>query len=174
MKTDENFDRFPLWIILLSNIQSVLIYAAGFFILFHPTWWLAIVYLVFVLWLEYRIISKHCVNCYYWGKACGFGKGIVSGWFFKKGNPAHFCEKPMTWKDMIPDMLVSLIPILAGIVILILRFDWIILVAMLLIVVLTTIGNAYIRGSLTCKFCKQRELGCPAEELFDNKTSAGA
>ncbi|MFH1684097.1 MAG: hypothetical protein ABIA67_04360 [Candidatus Margulisiibacteriota bacterium] len=27
----------------------------------------------------------------------------------------------------------------------------------------------YLRGSLACKFCKQRELGCPAEQLFSKK-----
>ena len=35
------------------------------------------------------------------------------------------------------------------------------------IVILTTIGNGFIRGTLTCKYCKQGELGCPADRLFN-------
>jgi hypothetical protein len=26
-----------------------------------------------------------------------------------------------------------------------------------------------IRGSIACKYCKQRELGCPAEQMFAKK-----
>jgi hypothetical protein len=28
-------------------------------------------------------------------------------------------------------------------------------------------GNAMLRGSLACKYCKQKELGCKAEQLFN-------
>jgi hypothetical protein len=34
---------------------------------------------------------------------------------------------------------------------------------------LTFIGNGLVRGSLACKYCKQREIGCPAEQLFNKK-----
>ena len=30
-------------------------------------------------------------------------------------------------------------------------------------------GNAVVRGSFTCKYCKQQELGCPAQALFAGK-----
>ena len=75
----------------------------------------------------------------------------------------------MTWKDMIPDLLISLIPLLAGIVLLIVQFDIYLLATIVLLAFLTTSGNGFIRGKLTCKYCKQRELGCPAEKLFNKK-----
>jgi len=31
---------------------------------------------------------------------------------------------------------------------------------------LFSVGNSYVRGSLACKFCRQRQLGCPAEKMF--------
>jgi hypothetical protein len=34
---------------------------------------------------------------------------------------------------------------------------------------LACVGNGFIRVSLACKFCRQRELGFPAEQLFDKK-----
>jgi len=75
----------------------------------------------------------------------------------------------MTWKDMIPELLIALIPLVMGIVMLIVNFKIIILAAVILLILLTTAGRGYIRGSLTCRFCKQRELGCPADKLFSKK-----
>lgn len=72
----------------------------------------------------------------------------------------------MSWKDLIPDVLISLIPLLCGIILMIIRFDILLLVAVTLILALSTIGNGYIRSNLTCKYCKQRELECPAEKMF--------
>jgi hypothetical protein len=43
--------------------------------------------------------------------------------------------------------------------ILINKFSWIILLLMIIILILGSGGNAFIR-SLTCKHCRQRELGC--------------
>lgn len=88
---------------------------------------------------------------------------------FAKGDISKFCAMKLTWKDMIPDMMVSFIPLVTGIVLLILHFNLVLLSALLLLTILTTAGNAYTHGSLTCKYCKQRDLGCPAEALF-NKT----
>jgi hypothetical protein len=122
--------------------------------------------LAFILAFEYRLISRHCVNCFYWGRFCGFGKGRLSAAFFKRGDPQKFCEKRVSWKDMIPDLLISLIPLIIGIVFLILRFNFLFLGAEVILIATTTIGNGFIRSTLTCKFCKQRELGCPAERLF--------
>lgn len=70
---------------------------------------------------------------------------------------------------MVPDLLVTLIPIVAGIFLLISNFNVIILISVLLLIILTTAGNEFIHGRLTCKFCKQRDLGCPADKLFNKE-----
>jgi hypothetical protein len=173
MEISKRYDNFPLWIVLPSNLVSILIYSSGFIITLRLGWIVAVLYLAFILALEYRLLSKHCVACYYWGKTCGFGKGRLSALFFKRGDPLKFCNNKMEWKDMIPDLLVSLMPLLLGIVLLIIKFDFLLFFAVILIIALTTLGNGFIRGSLTCTYCKQRELGCPAEKLFskDNKNS---
>jgi hypothetical protein len=56
-------------------------------------------------------------------------------------------------------------------VLLIIDFNWVILVMILLLLLLTTVGNAIIRGSLACRHCVQREIGCPAEQLFKRDKS---
>ncbi|MEA2076471.1 MAG: hypothetical protein U9O95_00445 [Candidatus Marinimicrobia bacterium] len=73
----------------------------------------------------------------------------------------------MTWKDMIPDLMVSLVPLITGIVLMIIKFDYVILIAVILLIFLSTLGNGAIRGNLICKYCKQKELGCPADKLFN-------
>jgi hypothetical protein len=166
MKT---YDNFPLHIVILSNSVSLLIYLSGIIITYSLSWIAAILYLFFILALEYRLLSKHCINCYYWGKICGFGKGRLSSMLFKRGNPSKFCENSLTWKDMIPDLLVFLIPLLISIVIMIMKFNLLLLFVTIILIALITFGNGFIRDNLTCKFCKQREIGCPAEQLFSKK-----
>jgi hypothetical protein len=166
MEITKTHENYPARLIILSNLVSFLIYVSGFLITLRAGWIAAALFLVFILALEYRLISRHCINCYYWGKSCGFGKGRISAVFFKRGDPKKFCAKKMTWKDMIPDLAVSLVPLLISIVLMIIRFDIFLLIAAIALILLSTAGNGFIRGKLTCRYCKQRELGCPADELF--------
>ena len=165
MDTIKTYESYPIGIVIQSNFVSLGIYALGLFIVLKLGLVLSLFYLLYILALEYRLIRYHCTTCYYWGKTCGFGKGRLSSLFFKKGDVAKFCAKDMTWRDMIPDILVSLIPVVIGITLLMIQFDIMLLLVLLLL--LTTVGNGYIRGKLTCRFCKQRELGCPADLLFN-------
>jgi len=164
MKT---FERYPLWIVLISNFLSIAVYGLGLFIMYQVHWAIAAAYLVYILALEVRLIKNHCPNCYYWGKTCGFGKGRVSALFFRQGDPHRFCDLEITWKTMIPDFLVWIVPVVAAIVLLIMHFSVYILIALILLIVFSSVGNAFIRGSLTCKYCIQKETGCPADKLFN-------
>jgi hypothetical protein len=87
MEITKTHENFPAWIVILSNLVSILIYTSGFIITLQLGWIAAAIYLVFILAFEYRLISKHCVNCYYWGKTCAL--------FFKRGDPIrrmiYFC-----------------------------------------------------------------------------------
>jgi hypothetical protein len=167
METIKRYENYPIGIVLLSNFVSLAIYVLGLLIMFRLWWAISSLYLIYVFILEYRILKKHCTNCFYYGKTCGFGKGRMSAWFFKRGDISKFCIKDMTWRDMLPDILVSAVPLVIGIILLILKFDLLILGALLLLLLLVTMGNGYIRQSLTCRYCKQRELGCPADVLFN-------
>ena len=167
MEKPITYNNYPLWIVFITNFTSLFIYGLGIYITFRLNWIVAFLYFFLILFMEIRLISKHCINCYYWGRTCGFGKGYLSALFFKKGNPADFRKKEITWKHMIPDLMVSLIPFIVGIVLLISDFNFIVLLAILVLIILSTAGNGYVRGSLTCKHCKQKELGCPADKLFN-------
>ncbi|MBU0711751.1 hypothetical protein KJ762_12305 [bacterium] len=99
MREMKTYENFPAWIVLLANVVSILLYVIGLFICYRLHWIAAILYLLFILVLEFRLIGKHCVNCYYYGKICGFGKGWFSAKLFKKGDSAQFCAKEWPVSD---------------------------------------------------------------------------
>jgi hypothetical protein len=166
MKKELGYENYPFWMVFISNFVSIVIYLIGAFIIYQVGLIWLIIYLLFIGILEFRLIKGHCADCYYYGKTCAFGKGRISSLFFKKGDVNKFCKMQMTWKDIIPDFMVSLIPIITGIVLLIKHFRWILLWIVIMLFILTFIGNGVVRGQLACKYCKQREIGCPAEQLF--------
>ncbi len=172
MQNNKAYENFPIWTPLLACVLSLSIYVLGSYIFWQLYVPLTAAYIIFCIWIEFKIMRGSCMNCYYYGKICGLGRGKLCGLLFKKGNPESFIDKEISWRDLIPDFLVLIFPLIGGIVILIRDFNWLILVLMVVLVMLCTGGNAFIRGSLTCKYCKQKELGCPAEKLFNKGAKA--
>ncbi len=84
---------------------------------------------------------------------------------FRKGSPEKFTAMKLTGKDIVPDFLLFIIPVLAGILLLVQGFTWTILMLVIVLILLGFAGNALVRGQLACKYCRQREIGCPATEL---------
>lgn len=163
------YEEYPLWIVFISNLVSFTIYAIGGYIIYQiGIVWLA-AYLFYILLLEIRVMRKSCTNCYYYGKLCAFGKGKISPIFFKKGDAAKFSQCSISWKDILPDFLVSLIPLLVGVALLAANFNFLVLFLLILLVILASAGNGFVRSSLACKYCKQKEIGCPAEKLFKKR-----
>jgi hypothetical protein len=72
------------------------------------------------------------------------------------------------WKDIVPDFLVFIVPVLAGIMLLIQEFTLNVLILIVVLLLLGFFGTALMRGQLACRYCKQREIGCPAAQLFDS------
>lgn len=167
MQEKQSYENFPFWIPLLSGALSLTIYGLGLYIFYHLGILFAVLYLCYCLWLESQILRGSCKHCYYFGKTCGLGRGKICALIFKKGDPKKFIEREISWKDLIPDFLILIFPLVGGVIVLIKDFSWLILSMMVILVILSMAGNALIRGSLACKYCKQKELGCPAERLFN-------
>ena len=167
MKKEKRYENYPAWMVATTVVFSLLTYFLGAYIIYQlGLAWLA-AYIVYILWLEFRLMT-HCTNCYYYGKYCASGRGKLACLFFKKGKK-KFGNMKLTWTSLVPDMLVSVIPIVIGIWLLINRFDWAIVGAIVVLFLLMSAGNAVLHGSIICKYCKQRQLGCPAERLFDKR-----
>jgi len=159
-------ENYPLSIVIGSNLVPILIYIIGVLLLSRFTLFWVLGYVIFILLLEFRLLSGHCVDCYYYGKTCAFGKGRLSALLFARGNPKNFTGMTLTWQDVVPDFLVFMIPVLAGIVLLLQKFSWTVLALVIALLLLGFLGNALVRVRLACRYCKQREIGCPAEQLF--------
>ena len=166
MEETKSYENFPIWIPLLANLVAVSIYAIGAYILAGFGIWLSILYLLYCLWIEIGVLRRSCVDCYYYGKVCGLGKGRLCSLLLKKGDPQKFGEKEISLSKMLPDFMVSVFPIVGGIILLVRDFAWLLGVMVAILVILSAAGNAVIRGSFACRYCKQREIGCPAEKVF--------
>ena len=166
MEETECYENFPIGIVILSNLVAISIYGVGAYILLGTCIVFTVLYVLYCLWIEISILKKSCVDCYYYGKVCGFGKGRLCSLLFKKGNSQKFVEKEISWLQLFPDFFVFIFPLIGGIILLIRDFSWLIQILLIVLAILSFGGNAVIRGSFACKYCKQREIGCPAEQLF--------
>lgn len=171
MKTS-SFDNFPWWLVLICNAVGLAIYGIGIFVLSRLGIVWCLLYAAYCVWLEWGILSGSCRYCYYFGKQCGFGKGRLCSWFFSRGAEQSLSTKRISWRNIVPDFMVTLIPLCVGITILVRNFSWLVLLLIVMLAVLGSAGTGLIRGQIACKYCKQREIGCPAEQLF-SKTKQG-
>lgn len=161
------YDTYPRRIVLISNLNTVIIYAIGASIIFQIGNGRGIAYIIFLIYMEFRLLQKSCRNCRYYGKYCAFGKGKLSALIYPKGKTEKFLNRKTTWKNILPDLLISFIPIITGIILLMQTFNRRILIGIILMLALTSQGNSCIRGKFACNHCKQGELGCPAKKLFE-------
>ncbi len=146
------YDTYPLATVILANLLPVTIYAIGVYLLYpFGLIWVA-GYLLLILALEYRLLHGHCVDCWYYGRTCAFGKGVVSSRLFRKGAPGRFSAMQITWKDIVPDFFLFMIPVFAGILLLIREFSWIVLILVIALLLLGFAGNAVVRGQLACRY----------------------
>ena len=166
MEPTKTSEKFPVWIVLLSNLVAISIYAIGAYILAGFGIIFAVLYLLYCLWIELKVLIGSCVDCYYYGKVCGFGRGKLCSILFKKGDPQRVVEKEFSWSSILPDFMVFIFPVIGGIILLVMGFSWLLVAMLATVAVLYLGGNAVIRGTFACKYCKQREIGCPAEKLF--------
>ena len=170
MKQSAIYENFPLQIVLGCNLVSWSIYAIGAYILARLWLWLLIPYLLYCLGLEIKLLKEGCVNCAYYGKVCAFGKGKLCALIFERGDPRRFAAREISWTQVLPDLLVSLLPLIGGVLFLLQKgWDWTVVILSISLLVLASGGTALVRSSFACKHCQQRELGCPAEKLFSQE-----
>ena len=162
----EAYDQFPLPLVLLCVAVNILIYAIGAYLIAPLGIILVVLYLLYCLWMEIRVSIMSCRDCYYYGKWCPFGRGKICFLLFKKGSPERFKNKKISWINLVPDFLVSLIPLAIGVFYLVQSFSWARLSFILVLVMIAFPVIGFMRSSISCKFCKQKEIGCPAMQLF--------
>jgi hypothetical protein len=160
------YENFPAPMVAVSVLVAISIYALGALILAGHGPVIMAAYLLYCAFFELWVMKHSCVNCFYYGKVCAFGRGKISAYLFPQGNPELFACTNITWRTLIPDVLIMLLPLIGGAVLLVRSFSWILAAGMALLVTLSLSGNAFVRTRIACKYCRQREFGCPAEKFF--------
>ena len=155
--------------VLISLLFSLCVYALGTLILSGLGLLYALFYIAYCLFIEFNLMRRSCVNCYYYGKRCVAGKGLVAGKLFRKGDPKKFCEKKVTWKNLLPHMAVTVVPLVGGAYLLWTSFEWLIAGVMAVPVILWFLGNPLVYGKLACPHCRQGRICCPANDFFGKK-----
>jgi hypothetical protein len=82
MNPATRYENFPPSLVLLCNSLQIAIYAIGIFILSGLGAGAVALYIILCLALEVRAMRSGCVNCFYYGKWCGFGKGKLAALLF--------------------------------------------------------------------------------------------
>ncbi len=166
MEPVKTYENFPVSMILIALGVTVSIYTLGVAILSGFGTIVAALYLLYCLGNEIHVMRMSCVDCYYFDRWCAFGRGKLAPLLFKQGDPKRFISKCISWKELLPDMLVLLIPLAGGIALLIRSFSWGTALMLAALLALSFGGNYLVRTRIACAYCKQRELGCPAEQFF--------
>lgn len=166
MESVKPYENFPFSMVLFAVLVNVSIYALGMAILSGLGNIMAALYLLYCLGIEVHVMKMSCVDCFYYGKWCALGRGKLAPLLFKQGDPKRFTSKCISWKELLPDMLVLLIPLIGGIALLTQYFSWSMAMMLVALLALSFGGNYIVRSRIACKNCKQRELGCPAEQFF--------
>ncbi len=169
METSRSYENFPARLVIAAVLVNVLIYASGAFILAGFGSILMALYLLYCLGNEVHAMKMSCVDCYYYDKWCAFGRGKAAAMFFKRGDPRRFLTKSISWKELWPDMLIVILPLVGGTALLIRDFSWGTVVGLAFLLTFSFGGNYLIRSRVACACCKQRELGCPAEQFFGKR-----
>jgi len=165
----KSFENFPLWIPFIAIFVSIIGYSIGVIILSGFGIIFSILYLFYCLGAELRVIFISCKDCWYYGRICGLGKGKIASLFVKKGDTKKFVDKEISMIDMVPDFMGVILPLIGGVLLLIIDFSIMVLVLMVILAILFFGGTAFIRGTFACKYCKQKDIGCPAYDLFNKK-----
>ncbi len=163
----EVYEDYPVWICAVAELMQLGIYTLGALILLEVAPWAAGIFLIYCLALEVRLMLVSCVDCCYYGRRCFSGKGLIVAMLFSGRDPERFARTEITFKDIIPDFAVGLVPLLVGLGLLVVRgLSWYVGVLVLLLAALAFPVTGWVRSTLACPHCKQREIGCPAQKLF--------
>lgn len=165
----ELYEKYPFKNVLIYNFVTLSLYAVGIYLTYLVWKWAALIFFIYLIFIELSVYKSGCSCCYYYGKRCVAGRGKIAPLIVKRKDPKKFCERTLSFKDFIPTLLVALIPVAAGIYLLIKDFNFLILGLTLWPLLVNFIGNPIVYGKIACPHCKQGAKCCPACEYFNKK-----
>ena len=167
-KTYSGLERYSLKWIVGQNLFIMVYFGVGFVGLYSLQIWgypaVAIAYALFIIIMLAVVLRKHlCTNCYYYGKRCNTGWGLLSSYMFKKHSGNY--EFGIKLANIVWGF-VAIVPIVGMIISLLFNFSIIELFLLGLFIILTCIN--LIIHQKACVRCKMKHT-CPA--YFGDKLS---
>ena len=150
-------ESYSLPFVIAQNLIYLLLFGVGTAVLWRLTSILAGIYAVFMATMLLVVLRKHlCTHCYYYGKRCGTGWGLLAVRLFRQGTGNYALGirlAGITWGIGI------LAPFLGGIVLLAARYSRTEMSLLVQFVLLVPVSIFMHRS--TCATCKMRS-SCPA------------
>ncbi len=168
--SENTYEDYPLPIFCLTALKALLNYLLGamiFYIIGGVL--LGIAYLVISLLSLLLSMRFRCAYCYYYGKRCSSGLGLLSRFLFKKRDGADFGNPRNVIPVAIASFSILLLPLIAAVIFLLLDFSLALLLLSLTYFVIAFILEFSFRKNLVCRYCKQGEMGCPAYKGMKGK-----
>lgn len=154
------YERYPVNLVCLSTLLTLTSYLLGTLIFYLIDIYLGLAFLALCVITVAVVLRYRCSYCYYYGKRCSTGFGLIASKLFRKRDAGDFSSPKNLMPAMLVAMAVILLPLVGGVLLVITDgtiIAWSLLAANLLLFV-----PAFYKKSTFCSHCKQRELGCPA------------
>ena len=162
------YESYPKRFNCVSLGIALLSYAIGaaIFYLIEPL--LGFGYMLLCMLSLLAGVMYRCRFCYYYGKRCPSGLGILSKRLFKKGDPQGFWDSKNLMPAAVMDFGTLLLAVLGGVALCIIKFSPL-SVALLAAYIFVAIVLGFTVKKVFCAHCEQGRLGCPAYEGMRGK-----
>lgn len=156
-------------IICINMLFTFLSYFIGSLVIFSFNSIAGIFYAILCILTIFLSLKLRCSYCFYYGKRCGFGFGILSKLFFSQGESKEFNNSKNVIPVLIFSICVSIIPVIVGIVLIIVNFSVFHLIYFILYITVAFLPNFFMRNKV-CERCEQGKLGCPAYDKISKQS----
>lgn len=161
--TSSKLESYPIKIVCVSASLTIISYLAGAFLVYFFFPPLSVVYLLLAALTLVVSMKLRCTHCYYFGKYCNFGLGMLAKYFFNRGEPGEFRDPKKVGITAILSFGTMLIPVFIGLLMFVTDMNLSNLGLLFGYILIGIAPNFLVRGSF-CDKCMQGELGCPSYE----------
>lgn len=145
--------------ILKHNIPLFIMYTLGVILVAFFNIFFAIIFLIYIPISNVIFMAYICAYCPHYGarsSLCGYG--LATKYVTKRKNPREFKTK---FKQFIAVLFPEwFVPVIVGIYLLYISFDWLVLVLLIIFIVIAFIIIPFDSRSKSCETCKHRDQ-CP-------------
>jgi hypothetical protein len=164
------YESYPLRFNCISSGVTLLSYALGTAIFYFIDPIFGAGYALLCLSSLLVSMKLRCSYCYYYGKRCPSGLGVLGKLLFRKGDPKGFGNRKNLLAAGVLDFGAMLLAILGGVALCVMRFSPL-AAALLAAYVFVAVVAGFTMKKIFCGHCEQGRLGCPAYEGMKGKGS---